>query len=53
MEIKKLNVERWARFPHPLDIYGNTFEEAEALNGKMIVAWDTHKILLMTSNVQE
>ena len=53
VEIKKLNVERWARLPHPLDISGNTFEEAEALNGKMIVAWDTHKILLMTSNVQE
>lgn len=53
VEIKKLNVERWARLPHPLDISGNTFDEAEALNGKMIVAWDTHKILLMTSNVQE
>lgn len=53
VEIKKLIVERWARLPHPLDISGNTFEEAEALNGKMIVAWDTHKIFLMPSNVQD
>lgn len=53
VEIKKLSVERRARLPHPLDISGNTFEEAEALNGKMRVAWDTHKIFLMPSNVQD
>jgi len=53
VEIKKLSVERWARLPHPSDISGNTFEEAESLNSKMIVAWDTHKIFLMPSNVQD
>lgn len=53
VEIKKLSVERWARLPHPSDISGNTFEEAESLNSKMLVVWDTHKIFLLPSNVQD
>jgi len=52
VEIKKLNVERRARLPHPFENSGNTFQEAEALNGKMIVAWNKHNIFRMPRNVQ-
>eukprot|EP01018_Ginkgo_biloba_P014891 Gb_20565 [translate_table: standard] len=53
VEVTKLKVDRWTRLPHQSDMGGTTFEEAETLNGKMRVAWDTHKIFLMASNIQE
>ncbi|XP_057835727.2 nodulin homeobox isoform X1 [Cryptomeria japonica] len=47
VEIIALKVDRRERLPHPSDVSGTTFEEAETLNGRMIVVWNTHKILLL------
>ncbi|XP_031497375.1 nodulin homeobox isoform X1 [Nymphaea colorata] len=47
VEISDLKVERWTSLPHPSDSGGTTFDEAEAKNGKMRVAWDANKIFVL------
>ncbi|XP_042491431.1 nodulin homeobox isoform X2 [Macadamia integrifolia] len=47
VDVLDLKVERWTRLQHPSEAAGTTFDEAEAKNGVMRVAWDVNKILLL------
>lgn len=48
VDIHELKVERWTKVPHPSEAAGTAFDEAEAKHGVMRVAWDAHKIYLLT-----
>lgn len=48
VDILELEVERWTRVPYPVEATGTTFDEAEAKNGVMRVAWDANKICLLS-----
>ncbi|KAJ4955251.1 hypothetical protein NE237_012034 [Protea cynaroides] len=47
VDVLDLKVERRTRLQHPSEAAGSTFDEAEAKNGVMRVAWDVNKILLL------
>lgn len=45
--ISQLKVDKTMKLPHPSSSTGNSFEEAEKLFGRMLVAWDTKRIFLI------
>lgn len=48
VDIHELKVEKWTKVPHPSEAAGTAFDEAEAKHGVMRVAWDAHKIYLLS-----
>jgi hypothetical protein len=45
VDVTELKIEKWRELPHPCEVSGRTFEEAESKNGGVMrVAWDVSRL---------
>lgn len=45
LDVKELSIDRFSKLPHPMDVTGNSFDQAEKRLGLMRVLWDLNKLL--------
>jgi hypothetical protein len=48
VDVTELSIEEWREVPHPSEVSGRTFQEAESKNGGVMrVVWDVSKLSLV------
>ncbi|KAK6141302.1 hypothetical protein DH2020_024938 [Rehmannia glutinosa] len=47
VDILELSIDRFAKLPHPMEVTGNSFDQAEKRLGLVRVVWDLNKLFLL------